>query len=322
MASAPLYYVVSSLTDTGKTMVTRDFSSRYAALQILLRNKGKYSTFMLLSMLLLVTQSLTTQPAFAASQLLVSPTRIVFEDRMRTAKVTIANTGDTTGRYRISFVQKQMTEAGNLVDIKGDVPGMYSDSMVRFSPREVTLPPGQAQVIRLMLRKKSGLESGEYRSHMLFQALPDPAATSIQKLTDKGSDKLQIQLIPVVGITIPIIVRHGKLNASATISNLQFHPADKTTTQPSLTLAIRREGNRSLYGDFKVTFTPSDGVPVVVGQVNGIAVYTPNSLRNLNLQLQSPPDVTLKHGELHVTYLEQGKDAANGLIAEERLRLP
>ena len=303
-------------------MITRDFSSRYASSLSHKRNSGKYSRLMLISMLLLIMQSLTTQTALAASQLLVSPTRIVFEGRTRTAKVTLANTGDTTGRYRISFVQKQMTEAGNLIDIKGDVPGMYSDSMIRFSPREVTLPPGQAQVIRLMLRKKSNLDKGEYRSHMLFQALPDPAATSIHKLTDKSSDKLQIQLIPVVGVSIPIIIRHGSLHATASLSDLQFHPASDPKQQPRLSFTIAREGNRSIYGDFRVTFQPVKGAAVMVGQANGVALYTPNSRRTFTTNLQAPSGIELKNGDLHVTYLEHGQDAPNGVIAEARLRLP
>lgn len=303
-------------------MITRDFSSRHASLRRHNWNSGKYSSLMLISMLLLIMQSLTTQTAFAASQLLVSPTRIVFEGRMRTAKVTLANTGDTTGRYRISFVQKQMTKAGNLIDIKEDVPGMYSDSMIRFSPREVTLPPGQAQVIRLMLRKKSNLETGEYRSHMLFQALPDPAATSIQKLTDKSSDKLQIQLIPVVGVSIPVIIRHGSLQATATLNDLQFHPASDPKKQPRLSLTIEREGNRSVYGDFRVTFQPVTGSAVIVGQANGVALYTPNNRRTFTTNLQVPPDLEFKNGDLHVTYLKHGQDAPSGVIAEARLRLP
>lgn len=277
---------------------------------------------MLISMLMLIIQSFAAQTAFAASQLLVSPTRIVFEGRTRTAKVTLANTGDTTGRYRISFVQKQMTEAGNLIDIKEDVTGMYSDTMIRFSPREVTLPPGQAQVIRLMLRKKSNLETGEYRSHMLFQALPDPAATSIQQLTDKSSDKLQIQLIPVVGVTIPIIIRHGSLHVTASLSDLQFHPANDPKQQSHLSLTIAREGNRSVYGDFRVTFHPAKGSAVMVGQANGVALYTPNSRRTFTTNLQAPPGIELKNGDLHVTYLKHGEDAPSGVIAEARLRLP
>lgn len=303
-------------------MITRDILSRHVSLWSHIRITSKHLGHLFIGGLVLLLQSFTVQPVLAASQLLVSPTRIVFEGRMRTAKVTLANTGDTTGRYRISFVRKQMNEAGNLVDIKEDVAGMFSDTMVRFSPREVTLPPGQAQVVRLMLRKKSGLENGEYRSHMLFQALPDPTDTSIESLTGQDSEKLQIQLIPVVGVSIPIIVRHGKLEASATLSNLKFQAAGKANGQPRLSLTIKREGNRSVYGDFKVTYYPIQGDPVVVSQANGVAIYTPNKERKLQLTLQTPPGVALKSGELQVTYLKHGEDASTGLITEDRLRLP
>jgi P pilus assembly chaperone PapD len=271
---------------------------------------------------LLIIHTYTTQSVYAASELMVSPTRIVFEGRTRTERVTLVNTGDTTGRYRISFVRRQMTETGELAEVKDDIPGMYSDTMVRFSPREVTLPPGQPQVVRLMLRKPGGLTNGEFRSHMLFQALPDPAATSIQTLSDEKGDKLQVQLIPVVGVTIPVIVRHGKLEATASFSKLQFQPAADPKRQPRLTLTLGREGNRSVYGDFKVTFKPDGGEPVVVARSNGVALYTPNTNRTVTLNLQAPPGVQLKNGELHVTYLQHGQEATNGLIAEDRLRLP
>lgn len=277
---------------------------------------------LLLAGLLVVSQSLVTESAFAASALMVSPTRVVFEGRTRSARVTLANTGDTTGRYRVSFIQRQMTDGGKLVEIKEGTPGMYVDQMVRFSPREVTLPPGQSQVVRLLLRKKSGLEEGEYRSHMLFQSLPDPNATSIQALTDKSGDKLQIQLIPVVGVSIPVIVRQGSLQASGSLSNFQFHPAKDSKRPTQLSLTLKREGDRSLYGDFRVMFTPDGGKPVMVTQANGLALYTPNTQRKVSLNLQAPPGVQLKRGELHVTYLKHGQDARSGLIAEGRLRLP
>ncbi len=272
--------------------------------------------------LLFVIQCLLTQPVLAASELMVSPTRVVFEARTRSARVTLANTGDATGRYRVSFIQRQMTESGELTNVKEGTPGMYADQMVRFSPREVTLEPGQTQVVRLLLRKKSGLADGEYRSHMLFQSLPDPNSTSIQALTDQSSDKLQIQLIPIVGISIPIIVRQGTLNATGNLSNIQFQPAKGSKQPARLNLTLTREGDRSLYGDFRVMFTPDGGKPVMVTQANGLALYTPNTQRKVSLTLQSPPGVKLKSGELHVSYLESGQSAPNGLIAEGRLRLP
>lgn len=284
-------------------------------------NKQQALTLLLIG-LLLVMQGLLTQPTFAASELMVSPTRVVFESRTRSAKVNLANTGDATGRYRVTFIQRKMTESGKLAEVKEGTPGMYADNMVRFSPREVTLAPGQSQIVRLLLRKKSGLEDGEYRSHMLFQSLPDPNATSIQTLTDSSGDKLQVQLIPIVGISIPVIVRQGSLHASGSLSNLQFHPAKNSKQPAQLSLNLKREGDRSLYGDFRVMFTPAGGKPLMVTQANGLALYTPNTQRKVSLTLQAPQGVQLKHGKLHITYLEPGQDVRSGLIAEGRLRLP
>lgn len=303
-------------------MKTEDFSSRPAAPQIHGFNANKILRYFLINALILFSLPLGIQQVFAASQLMVSPTRVVFEGRTRTARVTLANIGDKAGSYRISFVQRQMTESGNLAEIKNEIPGMYADTMVRFSPRQVTLNPGQSQTVRLLLRKKSGLEDGEYRSHLLFQALPDPEATSIQALSDKDEGKIQVQLIPVVGVTIPVIVRQGKLQAIATLSNLKFIPPTGNKQQARLSLTMHREGNRSVYGDFKVTFTPAKGTPVVVAQANGVAVYTPNNTRRFEMALQAPPGMSLKNGELHVVYLKHKQDARTGMIAENRLSLP
>lgn len=303
-------------------MITRDFFLHCTSLHPRLGLNNRSLSVLLLAGLLLIMQGLLTQPAFAASELMVSPTRVVFEDRTRSATVTLANTGDATGRYRVTFIQRQMTESGNLAEVKEGTPGKYVDDLVRFSPREVTLPPGQSQVVRLLLRKKSSLQDGEYRSHMLFQSLPDPNATSIQTLTDKSGDTLQVQLIPIVGISIPVIVRQGSLQATGSLSNIQLQPAKDSKQPAQLGLSLKREGDRSLYGDFRVMFTPDGGKPVMVSQANGLALYTPNAQRKVSLTLQVPAGVQLKRGELHVTYLESGQDAGSGLIAEGRLRLP
>ena len=194
--------------------------------------------------------------------------------------------------------------------------------MVRFSPRLVTLAPGQSQTVRLMLRKKSGTADGEYRSHMMFQSLPDPTATDVKNLTSENSDSFSIQLIPVVGITIPVIVRQGKLGADVSLSGFEIKQANTVKPQSVLSLQINREGNKSIYGDFRVYFTPKGGTPVVIGQVNGVAVYTSLNSRSIEIQLQAPPGFSLSNGELHVTYLMPGKDEKTGLIAESRLSVP
>lgn len=265
---------------------------------------------------------LTSLEATALGQLMVSPIRIVFEGNERSKQINLINNGSETGRFRISFVRKNMTASGKFETVEENEPGMYSDEMIRFSPRQVTLEPGQSQTVRLMLRKKKGTEDGEYRSHMLFQSLPDAAATDVSELAADKSDKLSIKLVPVVGITIPVIVRQGNLSSTVSLSDFEIKQANTVKAQSVLSLKVNRDGNKSAYGDFRVYFTPKGGTPVIVGQINGIAVYTSTSSRTLDIKLQVPGGVNLSNGELHVTYLKPGEDKKTGLIAESQLAIP
>jgi P pilus assembly chaperone PapD len=257
----------------------------------------------------------------AASNLLVTPTRVVFESRDRSAQVTLMNQGDETGNFRISFIRQQMTEDGQFVPVKEGESGKFSDEMIRYSPRQVTLEPGQSQVVRLLVRKKRDLEEGEYRSHMLFQALPNPKKTNVEKLEDSKSNAIKVEILPVVGITIPIIVRHGNLSADVKLSQVKMIDPNKEKARPSISLLMTRKGNASVYGDFKAVFTPVGGEPTVVGQIVGVAVYTPNAQRRFNIPLQVPPDFKLANGELHITYTKTGETPGTGLLAEARIQL-
>ena len=215
-----------------------------------------------------------------------------------------------------------MTSEGGMKLVDENEPGLYSDEMIRFSPRLVTLEPGQSQTVRLMLRKKRGMADGEYRSHMMFQSLPDPAASDVSNLTSENPDALSIKLVPIIGISIPVIVRQGELSADVSLSGFEIKQSNTVEAQSVLSLQIDRKGNKSIYGDFRVYFTPKGGVPIVIGQLNGVAVYTSLDSRSVEIKLQTPPDVNLSNGELHVTYLVPGKDETTDVIAESKLAVP
>ena len=253
---------------------------------------------------------------------MVSPTRVVFEGNERTKQINLINNGSETGRFRVSFVRRDMGADGKFVEVKEGETGLYSDEMIRFSPRQVTLAPGQSQTVRLMLRKKKGIADGEYRSHMMFQSLPDAEASDVNTLSSEKSDKLSVKLIPIVGITIPIIVRHGELDYKVSLSHFEIKQANTVKAESVLSLKINREGNMSAYGDFRVYFTPKSSTPVIIGRINGVAVYTSTSSRTLEIALQKPKGFTLSNGELRVTMLKPGEDEKTGLIAESRLATP
>ncbi len=243
-------------------------------------------------------------PAYAGSpELMITPTRVVFEGRQRSAKVTLVNKGTQTVMFRISLVNRRMTEDGLFEDVAEPQSGeMFADQMIRFAPRQVMLAPGAAQAVRLLVRKPRGLLPGEYRSHVLFRAVPPASAgRSVEDLVVPDG-KFQIQLTPLFGITIPVIVRQGDLSADVGISDLEVAPSKAEDQGPVLSFRLTREGTHSVYGDVKVTHLSANSASQVVGVVRGIAVYTPNRTRMVRLSLQLPAEGGPPLGRLRITY--------------------
>src|SRR5437764_5884125 len=87
--------------------------------------------------------------------------------------------------------------------------------MIVYAPRRVTLAPHEPQSIRIAARPPKGLPDGEYRVHLLFRAIPP--ATPVAAQANEPVKGVHFQLTPVYGVTIPVIVRLGNLEASAGI---------------------------------------------------------------------------------------------------------
>lgn len=265
--------------------------------------------------------ALFTADIFAASQIMVTPTRIVFSEKMRSASVTIFNTGDTPGTYRVSLVNKRMKVNGEFEDVKEAKLGeKFSDKIIRFSPRQVVLGPGKSQVIRLGLRKPSGLDDGEYRSHMLFRAIPIEAGISVEQSV-KPSSGVTVSLTAIVGISIPVIVRHGKSDAKVSIVSAKLVPRQAKEDRPHIVMDLERSGNRSVYGGILAEFIASDGTRKIIAQVDGVAVYTPGTKRRIKLPVTLSPGLELRNGNIQVLYrspIEQG----GKVMAQTQIKVP
>lgn len=250
----------------------------------------------------------------ASGEMMIAPTRVVFEGSTRSARVSLVNSSTETKTYRISFVNKRMTEEGGIVDIEKPQDGeLFSDKIVIYSPRQVTLAPGQAQTIRLILRKPANLESGEYRSYLLFRALPNTSGTDIGSL-DQKQDGIAIRLTPIIGIAIPVIVRHGETTVTTSIAEVKYK--ENTDKSKNLTFFVNREGNASVYGDITVSIV-NNGTETVISKVNGVAVYSPNSRRKFLLKLHLPDGVGSLHGKtIKIEYKNQAADGGEIITSE------
>jgi P pilus assembly chaperone PapD len=252
-------------------------------------------------------------PAKAAGDLLVAPTRIILDGR-RGAEVILNNIGNEEATYRITLELRRMNDQGRLDDVEAAAANDKEKSalgLIRYAPRRVTLPPNQPQSIRVGMQSAVDLPDGEYRAHMLFRAIPKtPAADAAQ---DAGNG-LKIQLIPIYGISIPIIVRKGNLEATAALSNPRM---TRDNEGPALEFDMARKGDRSVFGEIRVT-KPGVAEPITVAK--GIAIYPEIASRLVSLPLE--PEVAAKmKGEIVVSYYE-APEAGGGLISQIRSVLP
>ena len=256
----------------------------------------------------------------ALAQLMLYPTRIVFEGNQRSAQLQLINNGSESATYRISLVNRRMDEAGGFSNIDEPQPGeQFADEMLRYSPRQITIAPGAGQTVRIMVRKPANLAVGEYRSHLLFSQQPEAKGSSSIETHNDANSGIGIVLNMLVGVSIPVIVRHGNTDADVALTQLELqHPAGESLL---LALQMKRSGNQSVYGDLAASFTPRGGAEQVVGRANGVAVYTPNPLRRVKMRLEPPTGLRLANGMLRVTYREQAEDGGD-LLAEAVLQLP
>jgi hypothetical protein len=250
-----------------------------------------------------------------AGDLLVSPARVTLDNRNRTTELILSNRGDATDTYRIRLIHMAMTEDGGLQEIPAPASGQDPADLVRFAPHQITLEPGQTQVLRVMLRKPAELADGEYRIHMLFQAIPPELAGTPSKDKDK-SKGVSIKVVPIMGLAIPIIVQQGEITAKAGLAGLHVE-AEKGRMVAAFHLT--RAGNASVYGDLEATFQPKNGKPIPLGAMNGVAVYPPLDARNVKMTLDLPKGLALKDGTLIVTF-RTADEVVPG--AETRLDMP
>lgn len=230
-------------------------------------NRPKVIAALLFMLLMLAGQ--------AQAHLIVTPLRVVFENRMRSESLLLMNTDNRPHTYRLGWKLMRMEESGQYVDVPMDSADPYGvQNMVVFAPRQVTLVPNGRQNIRLSLRRPADLPPGEYRAHLLFSEVPEDPK-------DARNDKdMGFSLQVTVGVSIPVIVRNGVAGGAVVLSNPSLERAEGSQ---SLRVDLNHaKGAGSVYG--RVVVFSGDRQ---VGIVNNVALYPEMGKRVVTVPLSA-----------------------------------
>ena len=256
-------------------------------------------------------------PALAGNAgLLLSPTRIILENGARYITVTVRNTGDATGRYKVELVDAVMNENGGIKILEDGKRDEFSAiDLLSISPSNMTLKPDESQSVRILVKKKEGIADGEYRSHLQVRMTEN----DLDPVTEKPSEGTGIAIKSKMTTVIPLIVRIGQTSFTLAMNDAQLVSGDDNGGGPAVNLSMGFTGNRSIIGDIKVTHVATDGKETQLALLQGLPIYRNVAKRTQTIALDPAAvhSVNLHSGHLRVEFLSQEKEGSHVLAQKD-----
>ncbi len=259
-------------------------------------------------MILVVGAVVALAASPARADLTMTPQRVIFEGKQRSATVHVINTGRERRAYDLTWGQQRMRPDGAL-QATDSMAGAASTFVV-LSPRRIALEPGASQTIRLGLRRPPNLPVGEYRSHL--HMTPVVQAGGADDASGRGlSARLQVRL----SFSMPIIVRHGSGETDVAV-----HAHKLDLDSGALLVRLDRQGPFSTFGDLYAFWRPDAATELApIGRLEGVAVYPELASREAAVPLYDDARRKLSGGEVFVYYVDPADNRA--VLAETGARL-
>ncbi|MBE8965499.1 P pilus assembly protein, chaperone PapD [Nostocales cyanobacterium LEGE 12452] len=221
-------------------------------------------------------------PVAAKAQMSVSPLVIEAKAERGQAQgmITISNTSKTPSRIRIyaqPFTYSRDTGFQTLPSSPSDLT-----KYLQFSPRELTVKPGEVRRVRLISRLAPNLPDGEYRAVVFNETLSE----------SKDAAGNNVTLVARIGVTF--YVRKGNLSPQLAIDGASFNPEQK-----QIQILVRNHGQATVLPSLNWTLRQGQTV-VKTGQVDTNAVVA-NSDRNFLLNYPNKNQPALKPGQYQLT---------------------
>jgi len=258
-------------------------------------------------------------PKSAQAQLLITPLQVVIEGRERSKQIILVNTGKQTNTYRIEWQQLKQVDGpgGYLVDeeyAEGD--NRFLQNFAVFSPRQITIAPGEKQTVRVAVRRPAELAEGEYKSHLKFHIISAPVGGGkngeFNPNLNEGEINIGIQVR--ASYSIPIIYRVGSHDVDVEIGQPSFNISERTGFM-NVQIPLFRDGLHGVIGEVQVHHTPNNGEKFYVGALGNANLFPEISQRNVNISSQIQG---LAPGTMSVVFKKIEGDMGEHVVLSEK----
>jgi P pilus assembly chaperone PapD len=234
----------------------------------------------------------------------ISPKRVVFSPGMRAATIYVFNRGGDAATYNISLTDRVMTPDGQVravtepgvmataADVIAKLPS--AQPMLTFTPRRVTLQPGQSQVVRLRALRGPEMTLPEYHTHLTVTTVPpESAGETVEEAANAAPGRVVAKINTLFSISIAVIVRQGPVDVQGGLDGASYslRPAQTPDGRRTAVLSVDllRKGANSLYGDVEVRDAKAAKSAPPLGAIRGVGVYTEVERRNVQIPLAKIP---------------------------------
>lgn len=221
------------------------------------------------------------------ASILITPTRVVFDERDRTQEVIIVNTSQEQKTYALSWVEMEQNISGgyNILSTAQSENFATASKHIRFSPRRLTLQPGENQRVKLSLRRSSDMNKPEYRSHLKFTLIPNSVLEESQEKEQVEGVSVKLNLF--LNYTIPVLIKRGDIPSNVSISNVQLLKDSYNRDLTGIKFALGREAGVSVIGDITISFkSANSNVYKDIGFNNNVSIYHELDRRLVNIPFE------------------------------------
>jgi hypothetical protein len=165
----------------------------------------------------------------------------------------------------VKILDVAINTLGNITLVtNGQVTENSAKPLVRLAPRRFTIGMKEHQMVKLLYRRKPGVENGEYQGVL-----------AIKCTEKKESSNDQVTITPALVHNVPVIVRTGRLPIQAEFVSTEIK-------DNKLQVELKIQGRRSLTGNVAVIIADSGEVIV---EKKHVSIYAQQPVKKLQFAL-------------------------------------